>query len=61
MDPGNYKTITIRHVMSKSYALVLDGEVSATVETFGLGATGQASFKMNHLTLDHVLNTQRHH
>ena len=29
MDPGNYRTIMIGHVMSKIYALMLHGEVSA--------------------------------
>ena len=32
MDPGNYRTIMIRHVMSKIYASVLDGEVNARAE-----------------------------
>ena len=32
MDLKNYKTIMIGHVMSKIYASVLDGEVSARAE-----------------------------
>ena len=32
MDPRNYMTITIGHFMSKIYAVVLDGKVSASAE-----------------------------
>ena len=38
MDVGNYRTIMIVYVMSKIYALVLDGEVSASAEARGLRA-----------------------
>ena len=39
MDPRNYMTIMIKHVMSKIYASVLDGEVNAAAEALRLRAT----------------------
>ena len=54
MDPGNYMTIMIGHVMSKIYASVLDGEVSARAEVQGLRASGQAGFSTDHSTYDHI-------
>ena len=55
MDPGNYRTIIIGHVMSKIYASAIDGEVSATVEVVRSQATGQAGFRMDHSTYDRIL------
>ena len=45
----------IGHVMSKIYAIVLDGKVSASVEIRGLSAFGQAGFGTDHSTHDHIL------
>lgn len=47
MNPGNYMTIMIGHVMSKIYASVLDGEVSTRAEVRGLRAL---QFHMVHAT-----------
>ena len=51
MDPESYRTIMIGHVMAKFYASVLDGEVSASAEVWGLKAARQA----NHSILEHIL------
>ena len=55
MDPRNYKTIMIGHVMSMIYASILDVEVSACVEAQGLRANGQACFRIGPLTYNHIL------
>ena len=42
------------YVMSKIYASMLDGQVSAHAEVQGLRASGQAGFRTNHSTYDHI-------
>lgn len=54
-NPENYRTIMIGHVMSKIYAFALEGEVSTGAEARRLWADGQAHFRTDHSTYDHIL------
>ena len=54
LDPGNYRTIMIGHVMAKLYGAVLEAELSSFAETEGLRAPGQAGFRRAFSTIDHV-------
>lgn len=55
MDPSTYRTIMIGHVMAKVYATVLEDRINDHAEMTGLRARGQAGFRREHSTLDHIL------
>ena len=54
LDPGNYRTIMIRHTMAKLYGAVLEAELSSYAEAEGLRAPEQAGFRRAFSTIDHV-------
>ena len=44
MDPGNYRTIVIGHVLAKLYAAILEAELGTYTEAVGLRVQEQAGF-----------------
>ena len=52
-DLGNYSGITVRTVLSKLYATVLERRISGWAEDHGIRAAGQAGFRRDHRTSDH--------
>ncbi|MCO5554543.1 hypothetical protein L7F22_008073 [Adiantum nelumboides] len=54
MDPANYRTIMIGHMMAKIYGAVLESELSRYAEREGLRAPGQAGFRRTFSTVDHI-------
>ena len=49
MDPGNYRTIMIGHILAKLYGSILEDELSTLAKD-----TSQTVFRRNFSTLDHI-------
>ena len=54
MDPGNYRTIMIGHVLAKLYGAILEAELSTYTEAAGMRVQEQAGFRRDLSTLDHI-------
>jgi hypothetical protein len=55
MDPNNYRTTMVGHTFSKIYATILHLKLSRELERRQLRARGQAGFRHEHQTIDHIL------
>ena len=53
-DLNNYKTIMVGHTFSKLYATTLHKGLSSFLEQKHLRAKGQAGFRPDHQTTDHI-------
>lgn len=53
-NPNNYKMIMVGHTFSKLYAMVLHMKLSRKLEVRHLQARGQAWFRPDHQTIDHI-------
>lgn len=53
-DPGNYRTIMIEHTFAKLYATALDTMLSSELDKRGCRERGQAGFRANYQTMDHI-------
>jgi hypothetical protein len=56
LDPGNYRAIAIIDILSKLYATCLNDRVTAACET--IRAKGQAGFRRDHRTTDHIFTLE---
>ena len=54
MDTRNYRTLIIGHTLAKIYGSILERELNNYTEAHGQRAIGQARFRRQHLTLDHI-------
>lgn len=54
MNPDNYRTIMIGHVLAKLYGTILQSAISSEAESRRLHALGQASFRSHYSTTDHI-------
>ena len=54
MDPGNYRTIMIGHVLAKLYGAIMEAELNTYTETAGMRVQEQAGFRWGLSTLDHI-------
>lgn len=54
LDPSNYRTVMVGHVLAKLYGAVLEQELSLYAERAGLRSSGQAGFRRAFSTTDHV-------
>ena len=54
MAPENHCTLMIGHTLAKIYGSVLERQLSTYTEADGLRAIGQAGFRRQHSTLDHI-------
>jgi len=52
--PNNYRTIMVGHTFSKLYAVVLHQWLSEELERRHLRARGQAGFRPDYQTIDHI-------
>jgi hypothetical protein len=53
-DPNNYRTIMVGHTFSKLYATILHQWLSDDLESRHLRAKGQAGFRLDYQTTDHI-------
>ena len=53
-DPSNYRGITVTSVLAKLFAMILETRLSTWAEGHNLRAEGQAGFRKDHRTVDHV-------
>lgn len=53
-DPSNYRTIMIGHMFAKLYATALNAMLSRELDRRGCRARGQAGFRANYQTMDHI-------
>ena len=53
-DPSKYRGITAPPVLSKHFAMVLKTRLPVWAESRGIRADGQAGFRTDHRTVDHV-------
>ena len=54
-DPSNYQTIMIIPLLAKLYGIILEKKINGWLEMEGKRAKGQAGFRRNHSTTDHLL------
>ena len=54
-NPSNYWTIMINHLLAKLYGIILEKKLSIWLESEGKRAKGQAGFRRQHLTMDHLV------
>ena len=54
MDPANYRTVMIGHLLAKTYGAVLEAELSRYAERESLRSPGQAGFRRTFSTVDHI-------
>ncbi|KAH7440397.1 hypothetical protein KP509_04G105200 [Ceratopteris richardii] len=55
MEPGNYRTIMVGHTLARLYVSILEQHLSNWAEGEGMRAKGQAGFRRDLSTLDHIL------
>jgi hypothetical protein len=48
----NYRGITVKPILAKLFAMILDKKLSGWVKQHGLRAKGQARFRKNYRTID---------
>ena len=53
--PQNYRTIMVGHTLAWLYASILEQQLSKWAENEGIRAAGQAGFRRDFSTLDHLL------
>lgn len=58
LDPNNYRCISVGPVFAKLYAMVLEARISKWAETQGVRAVGQAGFRHDYRTTDHIFTLQ---
>ena len=54
-DPSNYQTIMIIPLLAKLYGIILEKKINEWLEMEGKRAKGQAGFRKNHSTTDHLI------
>lgn len=57
-DPGNYRGIAVGSLLGKLFAIMLNSRLTDWLERHNLRARGQAGFRRDHRTADHMLLLQ---
>ena len=54
-DPSNYRIIMISPLLAKLYGIILEKNINDWLEMEGKWDKGQAGFRMNYSTMDHLV------